>query len=103
MSCAHFFCQFCYGKYIDAKLEEGIVEGLTCPASGCTKPLDPIFFRVLECNYPLYMLLIVQNSLKAMKNSKWCPGRGCDRVVTCNDGLRTCFSLLPLTPRIRTM
>ena len=86
MSCAHSFCQFCYGKYIETKIADGSVIGeITCPGKGCKKRVDPTLFRVLPCDYRLYMTLVSQDFVQRHNDVKWCPGKGCDRAIQCGE------------------
>ncbi|BFZ21952.1 hypothetical protein BsWGS_24991 [Bradybaena similaris] len=87
MTCTHQFCQVCWERYLNVKIQEGDAHHITCPAFNCTMlvPID-IIERIVSRDMALrYLQFDIKAFVDSNPDMKWCPYPACGRAVKLPD------------------
>ncbi|CAG5115366.1 unnamed protein product [Candidula unifasciata] len=87
MTCTHQFCQNCWERYLNVKIQEGDAHRITCPAYNCTMlvPID-IIERIVSRDMALrYLQFDIKAFVDSNPDMKWCPYPACGRAVKLPD------------------
>mmetsp|Transcript_27531 Transcript_27531/g.41201 ORF Transcript_27531/g.41201 Transcript_27531/m.41201 type:complete len:587 (+) Transcript_27531:18-1778(+) len=89
MPCGHEFCRDCWRGFISNMLREGTVcLTYTCPQVGCNEKVTE---EEVQKAAPNLLSKYREHQLKAFAetnmHSRWCPGKGCNRVAVGNPHL----------------
>jgi len=83
MPCNHEYCRQCWRGFVEVMIRDGpTCIGMTCPAPGCTELVTE---EEVEQAAPellsKYRSFQVKSFVERSKDSRWCPGRGCERIA----------------------
>lgn len=86
LGCGHRFCNDCWRSYITVSMQENGHLGIVmtqCPGYKCSYPVgDSVFLRYLSpADQAKFRAAGVRQFVQEDAHYKWCPGRGCGRVV----------------------
>jgi len=88
--CGHFFCEDCYGAYLENQVREGSACVLAkCPEQKCTTVVPPALWdSLLEAKAAVqYGKFRLEHFVGSSKDLRWCPGAGCGKVVRAGGGV----------------
>jgi len=105
LGCQHWFCNDCYGGFLQSTIAEGNVEALTCPALGCQETVDACTTASLVSyqDFAKYSAFLLNSYIDQRPNISWCPSVKCRRAteafsqedgmfISCACGSSWCFS-----------
>ncbi|KAI3900436.1 hypothetical protein MKW92_009626, partial [Papaver armeniacum] len=83
-TCGHLFCKFCWTQYVSIKISDGpVCLRLRCPEPSCGTAVgqDMINELVSDEDKEKYSRYLLRSYVEDRKNTKWCPGPGCEYAV----------------------
>lgn len=85
MDCGHAFCTDCWYDYCKNAVEDGpVCVSTTCPQAECNEVVTEQEMKDSLGNSPLlakYLTYQLRSYVDANPLTRWCPGRGCERVA----------------------
>jgi ariadne-1 len=85
LECGHQFCCECWQTYLTVKIvEEGVSQGIMCPANDCDIFVDEVtVYRLLKDPVVIkkYQYLLAVSFVEASRHIKFCPGVGCQNAI----------------------
>lgn len=110
LSCKHYFCNNCWGDYLNVKIKEGDIVALHCMAPNCKQVISDTLIQKLVSkeNWSKYARFQAASFVDSNPNMKWCPAPGCgnavdralaaiegkNEVALCKCGTKFCFTCL---------
>ncbi|PWA71502.1 IBR domain, Zinc finger, RING/FYVE/PHD-type, E3 ubiquitin ligase RBR family [Artemisia annua] len=90
--CAHRFCTNCMSRYIQGKLDDNVSD-ITCPATTCSRPLDPLSCRP-RLTYQLFNTWCDKlcEAAVSLVERVYCPNIECSELILseCDDNPKRC-------------
>lgn len=105
LPCDHLFCGDCWRQYLHVQImSEGKSRAISCMAKGCKMQVDEVTMQKLVSDTKIldrYAQLCAEAYVQDNPNVRWCPGKGCNRIVrvqllkdkevVCECGTKFCF------------
>ncbi|GKB98985.1 probable E3 ubiquitin-protein ligase RNF217 [Tanacetum coccineum] len=90
--CAHRFCTNCMSRYIQGKIDDNVSD-ITCPATTCSRPLDPLSCRP-RLTYQLFNKWCDKlcEAAVSLVERVYCPNIECSELILseCDDNPKRC-------------
>lgn len=84
LSCKHVICNNCWSHYLTMNINEGSVDNLLCPCTGCKVivPGEVVKNIVDESVYSKYLKFQTHSFVENSTSATWCPAVNCGNVIT---------------------
>mgnify|MGYP001025091872 CR=1 FL=1 len=80
--CEHFYCTSCLTDFITINIQEGAVNAIKCPHSGCQLVISSfIVWQLTPDLYSKYDRLLLVAALNTMQDLTYCPRKGCSLPI----------------------
>lgn len=84
-ACGHLYCKECWASYITTSINNDNLRclSLRCPEPSCKAVVDQdmVDSLVSEEDRKKYSEFMVKSCVEESRNTKWCPGPGCEYVI----------------------